>query len=263
VPSGGAAIRLAALAAHVAAVAVVATPCLGRAEPARVLGVAAASSLGPAMPELVKAFERGHPGVKVQVTLGASGALFGQLRSGPIDVFLSADRELPQRIVAAKLGGPEVVYAVGRLVLWTPPGSRLSLERNGVKGLTARAAERIAVPNPASSPYGRAAVAAFQAAGIAQAIQGRIVLGQSAAQTAQLAREGGADVALLPAALAAQPELAKGKAVPVPPSLHPRIEHSAVVLARATEPALAGAFLVFLTGREGREILRKHRYELP
>jgi ABC-type molybdate transport system substrate-binding protein len=49
----------------------------------------------------------------------------------------------------------------------------------------------------------------------------------------------------------------------VPQSLHPRLEQSAVVLSRATEPELAGAFLVFVTGRRGREILEKHRYELP
>jgi molybdate transport system substrate-binding protein len=156
-----------------------------------------------------------------------------------------------------------VVYAVGRLVIWTPPGSPLSFERSGISGLTARSVSKIAIANPAAAPYGRAAIAAFQAAGIAQAVQGRLVLGQSVAQAAQFAQSGAADVAILPASLAAEPALAKGKAVLLPKSLHPRLEQSAVVLSRATEPELAGAFLVFVTGRQGREILRKHKYELP
>ncbi|HEX9243257.1 MAG TPA: molybdate ABC transporter substrate-binding protein [Anaeromyxobacter sp.] len=262
-PTGGAAWRLAAFAAAVAAVAA-SVPHPAGAEEKRVVSVAAAANLRAAMAELAKAFEQAHPGVKVQVTLGASGALFSQIRSaGPFDVFFSADRELPRRLIEARLAGPEVVYAVGRLVIWTRPGSPLSFERAGLAGLSARGVSRIAIANPASAPYGRAAIAAFQAAGIAQAIQGRLVLGQSVAQAAQFAQSGAADVAILPASLAGEPALATGKAVLVPQSLHPRLEQSAVVLSRATEPALAGAFLVFVTGMEGRAILQKYRYELP
>jgi molybdate transport system substrate-binding protein len=230
----------------------------------QVLNVAAAANLRPAMAELAKAFERANAGVRVEVTLGASGALFAQIRNGaPFDVFFSADRDFPRRIVEAKLGGPEVVYAIGRLVLWTPPGSVHSFERSGVAGLAARGVERIAIANPAAAPYGRAAVAAMQAAGVAQAVQGRLVLGESVAQAAQFAQTGAADVALIPASLAAEPALAGGKAVLVPQSLHPRLEQSAAVLSRARDPRLARAFLDLVTGSAGRDILARYRYELP
>jgi ABC-type molybdate transport system substrate-binding protein len=95
------------------------------------------------------------------------------------------------------------------------------------------------------------------------AVEGRLVLGESEAQTAQAAATDAADAAFLPASLARQPPLSRGVSFPVPPELHPRLEQSALLLARAREPVLARAFLDFVAGRKGREILRRHAYDLP
>jgi molybdate transport system substrate-binding protein len=226
--------------------------------------VAAAANLRPVLAELGAAFQQREPRAEIRVTTGASGALYAQLRNGaPFDLFLSADRDYPRRILEARLGGPEVVYAVGRLVVWTPPGSPIVLGRRGLAALASPGVRRIAIANPAVAPYGRAATAALQAAGVLSAVQGRLVLGQSVAQAAQFAATGAADVAILPASLAGEPALAGGTAVPVPQELHPRLEQSGMVLARAREPALARAFLDFVTGSDGRAILRRHGYDLP
>jgi len=74
---------------------------------------------------------------------------------------------------------------------------------------------------------------------------------------------GAADAAFLPASLAMLPELRGGTAIPVPASLHARIEHSAAVVAGARQPGLARAFLALVTGERGRAILARHRYGLP
>jgi molybdate transport system substrate-binding protein len=73
-----------------------------RAEaPREIVTVAAAANLKLAADELKRAFQAAHPGVEVALTFGASGAFFAQARNGaPFDVFLSADREYPQRLVA-------------------------------------------------------------------------------------------------------------------------------------------------------------------
>jgi molybdate transport system substrate-binding protein len=253
----------AALAA-VALSASLAAPAWVAAQEPHVVSVAAAANLRSAMADLSRVFEQAEPRARVRVTLGATGALHAQIQSGgPFDLFFAADRDHPRRLIDAKLGGPEVLYAIGRLVIWTPPGSPLSFQRSGLSGLTARSVTHIAIANPAASPYGRAAITALQNAGIAQAVQGKLVLGQSVAQAAQLAQSGAADIAILPASIAAEPELSSGKAILVPQELHPRIEQSAVVLFRSSEPALARAFLDFVTGRTGREILKRHQYELP
>jgi molybdate transport system substrate-binding protein len=230
------------------------------------LTVAAAANLKPAAEALARAFEAHRPGVKVALTYGASGTFFAQIQNGaPFDLFLSADREYPDRIVAEKLAASadERVYAFGKLVVWAPPGSGVDLEKRGLAALADPAVKRIAMANPAVAPFGRAAEAALRAAGVYGAVQGKLVLGTSVAQAAQFATTGAADAALLPLSLTFDPELSKGKAFPVPESLYPRIEQAGIVLARAADPALARAFLAFLTGEKGRAILAKSGYGLP
>jgi molybdate transport system substrate-binding protein len=216
--------------------------------------------------ELAHAFEAARPGAKVALTFGASGTFFAQIQNGaPFDVFLSADREYPDRVVAERLAAPadERVYALGTLVVWVPHGSAIDVEARGISSLADPVVRRIAIANPAVAPFGRAAEAALRAAGIHDAVKDRLVLGTSAAQAAQFATTGAADAALLPYSLTFDPELARGRAVPVPQALYPRIEQAGVVLSRAQEPALARAFLDFVTGEKGRAILAKYGYGLP
>jgi molybdate transport system substrate-binding protein len=104
---------------------------------------------------------------------------------------------------------------------------------------------------------------AFEAAGVARAVEAKLVRGTSVAQAAQFATTGAADVAFIPASLTLGPELAEGTVVPVPEALCGRLEQSGLVLAGAKEPALARAFLEFLAGAEGRSILAARRYGLP
>lgn len=238
-----------------------------RAQEARKpLTVAAAANLKNAAEELKRAFEVEHPRVQVALTFGASGTFFAQIQNGaPFDVFLSADREYPAKVIAARLGAAadEKVYAFGKLVAWLPPGSRLDLEKRGLAVLAAPGVRRIAMANPAVAPFGRATEQAFRSAGVYDAVKEKLVLGTSVAQTAQFATTGAADVAFLPYSLTFGKELAAGKVIVLPEALYPRIEQSGVVLGTARDPALARAFLAFLTGEEGRAILARYGYGLP
>jgi molybdate transport system substrate-binding protein len=228
--------------------------------------VAAAANLKTAAEELKQAFEAEQPDAQVTLTLGASGTFFSQIQNGaPFDLFLSADREFPAKVIAAKLGdaADEKVYAFGKLVAWRPPGSALDLERDGLKALADPAVKRIAMANPAVAPFGRATEAALKAAGVYDAVKEKLVLGTSVGQAAQFATTGAADVAFLPLSLTFGKELAGGTIYAVPEALYPRIEQSGVVLSSAGEPALARAFLAFVTGAKGRAILAKYGYGLP
>jgi molybdate transport system substrate-binding protein len=230
------------------------------------LTVAAAANLKGAAEELKQAFEAEHPEVEVALTFGASGTFFAQIQNGaPFDVFLSADREYPAKVIAAKLGAAadEKIYAFGKLVAWLPPGSTLDLEKKGLAALAEPDVKRIAIANPAVAPFGRATEWAFRAAGVYDAVKEKLVLGTSVAQTAQFATTGAADVAFLPYSLTFGKELAGGRVVLVPEALYPRIEQSGIVLRSAKDPVLAGAFLGFLTGEKGRAILAKYGYGLP
>ncbi len=235
--------------------------------PARkTLSVAAAANLKTAAAKLKEGFEAGQPGVEVTLTFGASGTFFSQLQNGaPFDLFLSADRDYPARLVAAGLGAAadERVYAIGKLVAWLPPGSSLDLQRRGLAALTDPGVKRIAIANPAVAPFGRATVAALKAAGVHEAVKEKLVLGTSVGQAAQFATTGAAEVAFLPHSLTLGEELSGGRTWPVPETLYPRIEQSGVVLAAGKAPDLARAFLAFITGEQGRAILARSGYGLP
>jgi molybdate transport system substrate-binding protein len=94
-------------------------------------------------------------------------------------------------------------------------------------------------------------------------VKDKLVLGENVSQTAQFAQSGAADAALIPLSLTFSPELQDGHVYLVPPSTYPAQEQSAVVLKFAIDPALAQAFLEFVTGRTGREILTRYGYALP
>jgi molybdate transport system substrate-binding protein len=226
------------------------------------LSVAAAANLKPALAEVATAFQRERPDVDVVATYGASGALFAQLENGaPHDLFLSADREFPARLVAAGLARDEVVYALGQLVVWVPHGSTIDLERRGLAALADPAVRKVATANPRVAPYGRAAEAALRAAGVEAAVAPKLVLGESVAQAAQFAATGAVDAALLPRSLALAPEVAgRGRALPVKGA---EVAQSAVVLVRSKRADLAREFLAFLRGAKAREILERHGYAVP
>jgi molybdate transport system substrate-binding protein len=229
------------------------------------LTVAVAANLKPALDELERAFEAAHPGVEVAVTFGASGALFAQIQNGaPFDLFLSADREYPRKIVAAGLAAGEVVYAIGRLAVWLPKDVAADVEGRGLAALADPSVRRVAIANPAVAPYGRAAEAALRSARVYEAVKPKLVLGESVSQAARFAHSGAADAAIVPLSLARAPALAEaGRVVPISAGAHPPIEQSAVILSAARSPALARNFLSFVLGVEGRRLLATHGYLAP
>lgn len=251
--------------ALLALVLVGAFPALGQA-PKRTLSVAAAANLKGAADALARSFEAENPGVEVTLTFGASGTFFAQITNGaPFDLFLSADRRYPAKVVQAGLAKPgdERVYAVGKLAVWLSAGSPLDLEARGVPALADGAVRHIAMANPAVAPFGRAAEQALKAAGVYDAVRGKLVLGTSVAQAAQFATTGAAEAAFLPYSLTLGKELSTGKVVLVPETLYSRIEQSGVVLSSSKEAALARKLLAFITGEKGRAVLTRFGYGLP
>ena len=182
------------------------------------LVVAAASDLLTVLPEIVRGFERSRA-ASVTVSYGSSGSLFAQIQNGaPFDVFLSADVDYPRQLVTAGLADPATlqVYASGHLVLWARRDGPVDLAR-GLAALTDARVRFVAVANPKHAPYGRAAVAALQSARLYEALRGKLVMGESLAQTAQLVESGNADAGLLSLSLALGPTLgAEGRFAALP-----------------------------------------------
>ena len=117
------------------AVIVPATAAGAAAPEERTITVSAAASLTDVMPQIARRFERSHPGVRVRLNLGSSGALSTQLAQGaPVDVFASAsDQSWSAPAIAGRVGnmGPETVFARNRLVVIVPPDSPIRLRSVG------------------------------------------------------------------------------------------------------------------------------------
>ena len=227
---------------------------------AQELTIAAASDLQSALPEVIAVFEK-ETGKTVRVTFGSSGNFFAQIQNGaPFDLFFSADVNYPQRLEAAGLTKKDslYVYATGKIVVWAPKDSKLDLERRGLDALRDPAVKRIAIANPAHGPYGRAARAALEKAGVWEAVKDKIVMGENISQAMQFVESGNAQIGIIALSLALSPRMApKGHYWVVPQELYPTLEQAAVVLKSAKSSAIAEDFLTYLKGSKGREIMKR------
>ena len=217
----------------------------------RPVRIAAASNLQPVLDVLLEDLP-----VEATVSYGSSGQLLRQVLDGaPFDVFLSADLELARR--AADDPGEVFRFADGRLALWAPDTSPIDPEQ-GLAGLDGEGVRRIAVADPDHVPYGRAAVAALRSAGVEQAVQDRLVLGESVAQALELARSGGADAAVVALSLVVAPQLeGEGRWTEVPPEQYPPIEQGGVLL---TQDADTEAVRDALRSDDGQALLAEYGY---
>lgn len=228
--------------------------------------VAAAADLKFALTEAAAAHARAGGG-QVSLSFGSSGVFRRQIAQGaPFELFLSADEAYVDALIAeGRVEGPGVLYAIGRIALYIPNGSAVQAD-NRLRDLAAAAKDgrlkKLAIANPEHAPYGRAAREALQHVGAWEAVQGRLVLGENAAQAARFATSGSAQAAILPLSLVRADELAsKGGFVTLPESWHTPLRQRMALVNGAGEPARR--FYVFLQSPEARAIFARHGFVLP
>ncbi len=212
------------------------------------LTVAAASDLQAVLPQIAEGYRQAR-GETVRISFGSSGQFVAQIQNGaPFDVFLSADTAYAERLIASGHARRETLtpYANGRLVLWARRDRGLDVSR-GLAVLTDPRVRRVAIANPEHAPYGRAALAALQRAGVQDAVQSKLVLGENIAQTAQFVQSGNADAGLIALSLALAPALRDvGVAFEVPATSHPPLRQAAVAITGSRRPDAARAFIAYL-----------------
>jgi molybdate transport system substrate-binding protein len=231
------------------------------------LHVAAASDLKFALDEVRGAFERLHPGSKVTVTYGSSGSFFAQLANeAPFDLFLSADIDYARRLVeqGQAVANSEFAYARGHIVIWVLNDSPLGVEQRGFEALRDEGVQKIAIANPKTAPYGRAAVAALKSLNVYDAVEPKLVYGDSVAQAAQMVESGAADVGIIALSLAVSPAMREqGKYWLVPENTYPPLVQGGVILRWAQDASLAGEFRDFLLSGAGTSILKQFGFDEP
>ncbi len=198
---------------------------------------------------------------KTRLSIGATGQLFLQISQGaPYDVFLAADQVRPALAIADGLGikGSSFTYALGRLVLFSGDISRVT----GLESLRDQSLRKIAIANPATAPYGAAALDVLQALNAFEALEPKIVQGKNVTQAYQFAAVGAADLAIVAASLTVG-GTKRGYTLLIPADRHRPIAQDAVLLARGQDNATAKAFLAFLKSPEALAIMRRFKYDAP
>ncbi|SDD21916.1 molybdate transport system substrate-binding protein [Kordiimonas lacus] len=220
--------------------------------------VAVATNFTHAARALTTAFER-ETGHRVRFSFGATGQLYAQISQGaPFDAFLAADQVRPQRAEVEGLAvrGSRFTYAMGALVLY---GGNKRPVQEGTLATTAP--DRLAIANPATAPYGAAALETLAAMGLLETYQERLVRGTNVAQAYQFIATGNAELGFV--ALAQVFDQAPTDYWLVPATLHRPIAQDAVLLTRGETNDAARAFLTFLQGPEARAIISRMGYHLP
>ena len=219
--------------------------------------VFAAASLTDAFTELGDAFAASNPGSTVTFNFAGSSALATQITEGaPADVFASADLATMATLIetGATTGDP-VVFATNRAAIVVAAGNP-----SGVTGVADLADDDLVVVQCAPEvPCGRYAAQVLATAGVAvtpksleenvRAVVSKVTLGEADAGIVYVT-----DVA------AAGPEV---EGVEIPADVNVVAEYPIAVTAGAPNPDGARAFVDFVLGDRGQQILASYGFLAP
>jgi len=221
--------------------------------------VAVASNFTDTAKEIAAAF-KAATGDEAVLSFGASGQFYTQITKGaPFEVFLSADADRPKKADADGLSvpGSRFTYAVGRLVLFSKtPG--LVDDRGAV--LSSGKFAKLSIADPASAPYGEAAIETLKTLKLYDTLQPKIVQGSNITQAYQFVETGAAQLGFV--ALSQVINETGGSRWLVPAADHAPIEQQAVLLKTGAGNPAAKAFIDFLKSPTGVAIIKKYGYEV-
>ena len=177
--------------------------------------VAVAANFKPTLQQLSEQFQS-DTDIEVRLSSASTGVLAAQIVYGaPFDIFFSADKNTPEQLYNADNTGPApFCYALGRLVLV------------GAAHLSALADPELslAIANPATAPYGAAAMEVLDRKAFSPGRARKLVRGNNATQAYQFWHSGAVDLALVPRSLASD-----AGAVEVPKAWHSSLAQFALV----------------------------------
>jgi len=219
--------------------------------------VAVASNFSRAAAEISATFA-GETGITVRISNGSTGKLYAQILNGaPFDVFLAADAERPILLEQSghAIAGSRTTYAEGALVLWS------AVTNDCLAALGDEHGGRVALANPETAPYGKAAIEYLSAKGVWESVSRRAVYGENINQALQFVATGNAAIGFIAKSQLAAPQLPNAACTwELPASSHSSLEQQAGLLARAADNESARRFLDYLGSDAVHEILMRHGY---
>jgi molybdate transport system substrate-binding protein len=219
------------------------------------VNLSVAASLKEVMNELSDGYAKDHPGTTFVKNYGASGALAKQIESGaPADLFISASAEWMEYLKGKNLVAPATIgtFAYNTLVFAGAPGKAASLA-------DLAKLEKIAIGSPKSVPAGAYATEALTKAGLAAALEPKLVMAKDVRECLMYAERGEVDGAFV---YKTDAILAKSVSIlfTVPQELYSRVTYPLALTASAAKNADAAAFIAYLQGAAGKAVLEKYGF---
>lgn len=230
---------------------------------AQSVNIAVAANVSYAIKDLIKAFNITHPTTKINVTLGSSGKLTAQINHGaPYELFMSANMKYPQNLYTKnKASTLPKVYALGGLALLSKKPQDFN---QGLALLQQAKIKRIAIANPKTAPYGKAAFEALKNAQLLKVLKPKFIYGESISQTVSYTVTA-ANIGIIAKSSLYSKQMQHFKAnthyTDVPASLYTPIEQGIVLLNNPTKEAQA--FYDFILSSQAQNIFKQYGYLLP
>ena len=179
---------------------------------------------------VVKQFEK-KTGHKVIIISGSTGKLYAQIVHGaPFDIFLAADDLRPRLLIqeGRAVSGPQYSYAFGKITLWSPT---LNLISGSVEStLRKKKFSHIAIANPATAPYGKAALQPLKKLGQWDLLKPFMVQGENIGQTFHFVFSENAELGFVALSQVLDPKNnQKGKRIDIPSEYYDPIKQDIVI----------------------------------
>ncbi len=220
------------------------------------LRVATAANFYHTLDKIKTEFEKNSEH-RITIIRGSTGKLYAQIMHGaPYDLFFSADTARADKLIEAGKADKKFarVYARGELVLWKPEST--SPEQLH-KRLMSNEFNKLAIANPKTAPYGKAAVETLKELGIYQQVKSKLVYAENIAQAVQYVESGAADIGLVARSLVNDSVYWQVKQ-----QMHEPIEQKMLILKQSNHMTAAKAFYEFMQSQKVIDLIRSDGYSI-
>lgn len=229
------------------------------------INVALAANVSYAINDLIKEFNMQNPNTKVQITIASSGKLSAQIQhKAPYDIFMSANMKYPQNLFDKNLSFTKpIIYAKGSISLLSKTSRDFS---KGLDLLRDENIKKIAIANPLTAPYGKAALEAITKVGLIKEVQKKFIYAQSISQTVTYSITA-AQIGIIASSSLYSPRMKKFKKnihwIKIDSSLYTAINQGIIILNRAKNNKEVLAFYNFILSKKAQIILQNYGYQVP
>jgi molybdate transport system substrate-binding protein len=229
------------------------------------INIAVAANVSYAIDDLKKEFAKLHPDINVRVTLGSSGKLTAQIKNGaPYQLFMAANMKYPDSLYkdAIAITKP-LVYAQGSLAYLS---SRKQDFSKGMELIESDKVRRIAIANPKTAPYGKAALEAIKNAKVYDSVKDKFVYAESISQTVSYAITA-TDIGFIAKSSLYSPKMQRFKEginwSDVDSTLYTPIDQGVVMLKKAKNIKDVKVFYDFILSDKAKKIFEAYGYLVP